>query len=158
MTGSPTTVVAGSSHNYTVTAQDGFGNTATGYTGTVALHVDSGGSTLPGTHAFVGGDNGVFLFTGVALDLVVPADLTATDTVTSSITGDLALTVTPAAATILVVTGSPTTVVAGSSHNYTVTAQDGFGNTATGYTGTVALHVDSGRLHPARDPRLRQWR
>ena len=67
--------------------------------------------------------------------------LTATDTVTATLTGaSKAIAVSPTAATHLVLSGVPAT------HRrpapalpLTVTAEDQFNNTATSYTGTVAL-------------------
>src|SRR5205823_11362444 len=64
--------------------------------------------------------------------------VSATDTVTSSITGTTnSITVNPATASTLAVVASTGTTTAGSALNVTVTAKDAFGNTATGYTGTV---------------------
>src|SRR5207249_5198722 len=63
----------------------------------------------------------------------------ATDTVASSITGIDSLTVNPAAASSLVVSGYPTPSTAGTSHSFTVTIQDAFGNTASGYRGTLTF-------------------
>src|SRR5208337_282980 len=59
-----------------------------------------------------------------------------TGTIIGSQTG---ISVNPAAASIFVVTGFPTPIVAGQSGNFTVTAKDPYNNTATGYTGTVAF-------------------
>src|SRR5439155_9314416 len=74
---------------------------------------------------------------GVTLKTAGTRTVTATDTVTSSITGTSAnITVSAAAASRLVVT-APTSVTAGTAISVTVTAQDQFGNTATGYTGAV---------------------
>src|SRR5262249_58452174 len=64
----PASSTAGNAFNVTVTALDAYGNTATGYTGTV--HFTSGDSqaSLPSNYTFVGGDAGVHTFTnGVTL-------------------------------------------------------------------------------------------
>ena len=53
---SPTT--AGTAHNVTVTAQDAFGNVATGYTGTVHFTSSDGSAVLPANYTFTGGDAG----------------------------------------------------------------------------------------------------
>ena len=46
----------------------------------------------------------------------------------------------PTAATSLIISGAyPSTTIAGDAHDFTITARDQFGNTATGYTGTVVL-------------------
>src|SRR5439155_1408585 len=59
------------------------------------------------------------------------------DTVTGSITGSVSVTVNPAAASTLVVTGYPSPTTPGTSHSFTVTARDAYGNNATGYVGSV---------------------
>ena len=63
--------------------------------------------------------------------------MTATDTLTSGITGATNTTVANGAATHFVVTGLPANVTAGTAYTFTVTAQDQFNNTASTYTGTV---------------------
>src|SRR5207247_7210418 len=61
------------------------------------------------------------------------------------------VTVNPAAAKTLVVGGYPASTMAGAAHSFTVTAKDAFGNTATGYTGTVAFtSSDSQAVLPAK--------
>ena len=134
---SPTT--AGVAHSVTVSAHDAFGNTATGYTGTVHFTSTDGVAVLPANYAFVAGDNGVHTFTnGVTLKTAGTQSITATDTVTGTITGtEGSITVNPASATSLTVAGFPSPTTAGVAHSVTVSAHDAFGNTATGYTGTV---------------------
>jgi hypothetical protein len=117
----------------TVTAKDAYGNTATGYTGTVHFTSSDGQATLPANSTLT---NGTGTFT-VTLKTAGSRSITATDTVTSSITGGATVTVNPAAASTFTVTASPGTVTAGSSTSVTVTAKDAYGNTATGYGGTV---------------------
>src|SRR5262249_56660351 len=70
---------------------------------------------------------------------------TPTDAWPSSITGSAPLTVNPAAASTLVVSGYPSPTTAGVSHSFTVTARDAFGNTATGYTGTATFTSTDGQ-------------
>ena len=115
-------------------------NTATGYTGTVHFTSSDGqatsGAGLPADYAFVAGDNGVHTFSAT-LKTVGAQTITATDTVTSSITGTSgSITVSPGAATHFTVT-TPANATAGTAFNFTVTALDAFNNTATSYTGTV---------------------
>src|SRR5207249_8437864 len=63
--------------------------------------------------------------------------LTATDTVTSSITGSQSgIVVTAAAATHFAIT-APANVSIGVAFSVTVTALDAYGNIATGYLGTI---------------------
>jgi hypothetical protein len=133
-----TTTTAGSTFSITVTAQDASGNAADSYRGTV--HFTSTdtrtGVVLPGDYTFTAADNGVHTFTGVRLVTAGPQSVTATDSVSTTITGGAAVTVNPAAATHLVV-GAPSSVRVNVAFTITVTAVDNFGNTATGYRGTV---------------------
>lgn len=148
----PASVTAGSAFSITVTARDQFENVATGYAGTVHFtKSDSGaGSVVPADYTFVAGDNGVHTFTNGVTFVTAPSQtVTATDTVTSSITGNANVTVSAAAATHDTVT-APALVTAGSSFSFSVTAQDAFGNTATGYAGTVHFtSTDGAAVLPA---------
>src|SRR2546423_8620730 len=79
---------AGNAFNVTVTALDAYGNTDTGYTGTVTFTSGDGQAVLPANYTFVGGDAGVHTFTnGVTLKSAGSQTVTGTATVTSSITG-----------------------------------------------------------------------
>jgi autotransporter-associated beta strand protein len=92
----PTTTTAGNTFSITVTALDSFGNTATGYTGTVHFGSSDGQAGLPGDYTFVSADNGQHTFT-VTLQSAGSQTISAIDTVTSSITGMASLSVSPAA-------------------------------------------------------------
>ena len=46
---------------------DAFGNTATGYLGTVHFTSSDGPAVLPANYTFIAGDNGVHTFTTVTL-------------------------------------------------------------------------------------------
>jgi hypothetical protein len=138
--GVPGTVTAGAAFTVTVTALDANNHTATGYTGTVKFtSSDTGtGVALPPNYTFLAADHGVHTFTlGATLVTAGSRTVTGTDTVTGSITGTATLTVSAAAASKYTVTGFPSPVNAGTAANFTVTAKDPYGNTATGYTGTV---------------------
>ncbi|HTK76322.1 MAG TPA: VCBS repeat-containing protein, partial [Gemmataceae bacterium] len=69
--------------------------------------------------------------------------ITATDTVTSAITGNSATTVAAGAATNYSVS-APASAGLGAAFNVTVAAKDAFGNTATSYTGTVHFTSSDG--------------
>src|SRR4029077_5593415 len=84
--GLPASTVAGNANTFTVTAQDAFGHTATGYTGTVHFNSRDGQAGLPGNYTFTSGDSGVHTFSAT-LKTVGTQSLTATDTVTGTITG-----------------------------------------------------------------------
>jgi hypothetical protein len=143
----PASATAGSALSVTVTALDAYGNTATGYTGTV--HFTGGGTspTLPSNYTFTGGDNGTHTFTnGVTLTQAGSRTLTLTDTVTGSINGTSGtISVSPAGASTLTVS-APASATAGTAFSVSVTALDAYGNTATGYTGTV--HFTGGGTSP----------
>jgi Bacterial Ig-like domain (group 3)/Abnormal spindle-like microcephaly-assoc'd, ASPM-SPD-2-Hydin len=135
---------AGSPVDLTVTAKDAGGDTATGYSGTVAFTSTDGDASLPSEYTFTGADNGSHTFTDVTLVTAGSQTVTATDTVTSSIAGTSgSITVDPAGASTLIVS-APSSAVAGSAFDTTVTARDAFGNTATGYSGTVAFTSTDG--------------
>ncbi len=134
VSGLPSPTVAGVAHTLTVTVKDAYGNTATGYTGTVHFSSTDPAATLPANTTLT---NGVGTFS-VTLKTAGTRSVTATDTVTSSITGSQnAIVVNPGSAATLSVSGLPSPTVAGVAHTLTVTAKDAYGNTATGYTGTV---------------------
>jgi hypothetical protein len=135
----PSTVTAGSPFSLTVTVQDAYGNTATGYTGTVHFTASNGQMAQ---YTFKPADMGTITVPNLVLTHAGPLTVTATDTVTSSITGSTSLTVTPAAANHFGVTGYPSPSVAGAGGTVTVTALDPYGNTDVNYTGTVHLSSD----------------
>ncbi len=145
----PSPVITNTPNTFTVTAQDSSGNTATSYTGTVHFTSSDASAVLPANGTLI---NGVGTFSAT-LKTVGTQSLTATDTVTASITGtQTGIVVNPGAAATLVLSGYPSPVTVGTLNNFTVTAKDAFGNTATAYAGTVhfsssdaaaALPVDS---------------
>ena len=72
----------------TVTAMDAYGNTATGYTGTVHFTSTDGAAVLPADYTFTAGDAGVHTFTTASPSRPPAAEtVTATDTVNGTITG-----------------------------------------------------------------------
>jgi hypothetical protein len=134
----PSSATAGTAFSVTVTAANSSGQTVTGYAGTVTFSSSDGQAVLPGNYTFTSSDKGVHTFS-VTLKTFGSQSLTAKDTKTTSITGsDAAITVSPAAASALVVT-APTSVQQGTAFSLTATAQDAYGNTATGYGGTVTF-------------------
>jgi uncharacterized repeat protein (TIGR01451 family) len=129
----PATTIAGSAFSITVTALDVSNATDTGYTGTVHFTSSDGQATLPADSTLT---NGVGTFS-VTLKTAGSQTITATDTVDSSITGTSgAIVVTTAPVTHLAVS-APATATAGSTFLFTVTAQDQFDNTDTGFSATV---------------------
>ena len=136
----PAIVTGGTPFDVTVTARDAYNNTAIGYVGTV--HVTStdlnAGIVLPVDYAFQPGDNGSHTFTaGATLETTGTQTVTATDTVTSSITGTSgSIAVNPDVAAKFSVT-APAIATAGAAFDITVAAKDIYGNTVSGYAGTV---------------------
>ncbi len=131
----PATATAGTGFSVSVTAEDGFGNTTPAYTGTVNLTSTDAQVPAPGSHTFTGGDAGAYSFP-VTLKTAGSRTVTASDGSSTGTTGAIA--VSPAATTVLAVS-SPATATAGTPVSVTVTAQDAYGNTETGYLGTVNL-------------------
>jgi hypothetical protein len=120
----PSTVTVDSPFSVTVTAQDQYGNTAPSYRGTVHFtKTDSGtGSFVPANYAFVAGDNGAHTFTNGAI-LVSSGNqtVTATDTVTSTITGTSGSINILGAGTITSLSGNPSPALYGQSVTLTAT-------------------------------------
>jgi hypothetical protein len=135
VSGYPATT-AGTSHSFTVTVTDAYGNRVTGYRGTVHFTSSDAQAALPGNYTFTASDNGVHTFSAT-LKTAGSQSLTATDTATPSFTGSqTGITVTAAAATHLVLS-APATASVGVAVSVTVTALDAYGNIATGYLGTI---------------------
>ena len=113
----PANAVAGSSFNFTVTALDDFENTATGYSGTVHFTSSDAPATLPANSTLTDGV-GTFAAT---LNTGGNQALTATDTVTASITGTSAsILVDPRSDLAVTLSDSPDPVTAGTNLTYTI--------------------------------------
>ncbi len=148
-------VTAGTALTPTVTAVDSHGNLASGYRGTVHFALSpaglvalaapaaatSTGTTLPGDYTFTAGDAGRHTFTGLTLTGAPAQGFAVTDLADASVTGSATVAITPGPASSLKLTAPPT-ATAGSSFPVAVTAFDQYGNTATGYTGTVHFTSD----------------
>jgi hypothetical protein len=129
----PASVVAGSPFAITVSALDDFGQAAAGYRGTVHFAASTGGQL---DYIFTAADQGVHTFAGLVLRRAGPVTVNGADTATAPLAGTTAFTVTPAAADHIVFV-LPTGVTAGMPFSITVTVRDAYGNTVTGYQGTV---------------------
>jgi len=137
--GFPSSITAGNAGTITVTAENSSGQTVATYTGTVFLTSSDGQALLPANYTFTSSDNGVHTF-NVTLKTAGTQSITATDTVTSSITGSqTGITVNAAAASALIVSGFPSPVTAGTAGSLTVEAVDAYGNLAASYRGTVTF-------------------
>src|SRR5262249_49952147 len=109
------------------TAKDPFGNTATGYTGTVALSSSDPQASLPASYTFQPGDQGTKTFLATLRSAGLRS-LTATDVVTPSRTGTQANIQVNAAGTTTGLTVAPQPAVFGQ----TVTLHALVGATAPG--------------------------
>jgi hypothetical protein len=89
----PSTAKAGKAFSITVTVLDAYGNFATGYTGTISLTSSDSTAVLPALYTFTAADNGVHTFTGLKLRKKGIQTITLTETLSSSITGSLAISV-----------------------------------------------------------------
>ena len=136
-----------------MTAEDGFGNVATGFSGSETVSLASGpvGGTLGGIVA-ISASSGIAIFSGLTLNKVGGGyTLGATSGTLAAATSN-AISVTPGAATQLLITSEPpATVTAGAGFGFTVTAEDANGNVATGFSGseTVALAGNPGAARSA---------
>src|SRR5262249_22693050 len=95
VSGFPFSIPVGAQGPLTITAVDQFGGTVSGYRGTIhfttpdslAAFADNNGIALPGNnYTFTAADNGVHTFS-ITLNTPGTQSITATDTVTPSITG-----------------------------------------------------------------------
>jgi hypothetical protein len=134
----PRTITAGAGFGLAVAVEDLFGNPVKTFEGRVGLAlIGDDGATLAGQVTTLAG-GGLASFAGLTLEqagsgYVLEAQGDGLTTVTSS-----AITVTPGAATRLVITAQPPAIViAGQPWSFAVAAEDPFGNLATGFAGSV---------------------
>jgi hypothetical protein len=139
---SGTTQTAGAPFIVTVTANDAYGNVATGYTGTVAFSSsDSGaGASFPSNYAFLAGDAGSKNFT-VTLVTTGSQTINVTDTAHSSISGTNSANVILGPYLLVSSSGSQ---VAGEPFNITVTAYTQIGEVNKGFTDTIKITSNDG--------------
>ena len=136
----PASATAGAPFNYTVTAQDGSGNTVETYTGLVNFSSSDTSAVLPNNAPLT---NGVGTFSATLKD-ASPNTIKATDASSSSVMGvSNPINVSAGAATHLKVSVPPS-VTAGMAFNFAVTALDAFNNTADGYAGMVSFTSTDG--------------
>jgi len=169
LTAASATPAVGTVDALTTTAQDAYGNTATSYTGAHSL-VFSGASASPsGTNPTVSDSSGADVAFGGATAVNFTAGVakasegagggmklyksgsTAVKATEGALLTPTAVTVTVAAgtATKLVLSSSTATPVAATGFNLTTTAQDVYGNTATGYTGAKNITFAGATASPS---------
>jgi hypothetical protein len=139
----PNSARAGAPLALVVTATDPFGQAAVGYRGTVHLSSSDPRAVLPANYTFTAAANGVHTFP-VTLKTAGSQSISATDSATGGSTaGATRITITPAAASQLVMT-APAGATAGVAFSLTVTARDAYGNVATDFSGRVGLSIARG--------------
>ena len=164
-----TTPGVGEADDLTITAQDTYGNLATGYTGSKSL-VFSGASASPagntptvtnssGTAVAFGSATAVAFSEGIASGaendggkmVLYKSGATTVKATEGSVTTPtgVVVTVAPGAATKLTLSSSTATPTAGTGFNVTTTAQDVYGNTATAYAGSKNITFSGASASPA---------
>jgi hypothetical protein len=107
----PAAATGGVAFAVTVTALDAYGNTATGYRGSIIWVSSDAAAVLPAAYTFTAADAGVHTFGGLVLNTLGAQSLAATDSGAGSITGNAALTVNLAAPSNLVATAVSSTQI-----------------------------------------------
>ncbi|MFO0880995.1 MAG: VCBS repeat-containing protein [Gemmataceae bacterium] len=133
-------VTAGETISLTVRASDAFGNSVTGYSGTIHLTSTDTLAALPADYTFTATDSGSHTF-AVDLRTATPNGVvwsfTVTDTTNPAVTAAKTnFEVINAQAATFDLT-APTQAIAGEAFTSKVTARDAFGNVVKNYFGTV---------------------
>jgi hypothetical protein len=139
----PSSVTAGTSFSFRITAVDTFGNVETGYTGTTHFAASTADTqaVLPPDYTFTAADAGAHTFSATLFrtqSILSPTTpvITATDAAAhiSVSTSMNLLSLTPNSLTMV---GVPNLTSAGADMNIIVAALDVYGNAAMSYAGTV---------------------
>ena len=132
----PAQVALDAVQKVTVRVRDAFGNPVTSYTGTLRFtNTDPQATALPDA-VFTAADLGSKIVT-VQFATVGQQTLSATDTLTPSITGSVRTQVLHGPAARLSLSGIPPAAIAGATQRATIAAVDNRGNVATDFTGAV---------------------
>ncbi len=127
-----------------VTAQDANSNTATSFTGNLSITSNAFAGTVNATISSGGLVNNITITPTVSSSAV----LTVTDGTITTGSAANAFTVNPAALDHFAV-GAIGTQTAGTPFTVTLTAQDAFNNTVTGFSGTASLSTTAGSITPS---------
>ena len=169
LTAASATPAAGAGDDLTITAQDAYGNLATGYTGSHSLVFSGASASTGGNLPTVSDSSGVDVAFGTATAIAFDEGIavaaegdggtmrlprsgsTAVKATEGLVVTPTAVTVTvaPGAATKLVLTSSTATPVAAANFNLTTTAQDVYGNVATTYAGAKSITFSGASASPS---------
>ncbi len=130
---------AGTAFSITITAEDSSGNTVTSYTGTNTLTVSSGTISPTGTGAFVAG---VWTGSVTLTKSGTGISISTTGGGKSGTSGTFTVNAGALSKFVFSTISSPQT--AGTSFSVTITAEDQYGNTVTGYASSTALTETGG--------------
>ena len=135
----PTDAVAGATISPAVTVifEDKFTNVISTDTSTVILTLNSAKFSNGTATATATASHGVATFSAIQIDVAGTYTLMPSAAALTSNEPSNSFTISPAVASQLILSGYPSPTTAGVAHQITVTAEDRYGNTATGYIGTV---------------------
>jgi hypothetical protein len=146
----PATASAGPVINFGVTAQDIYGNVATNYAGIVHISTNDAQAAPPANTTLTGGIGNF----SITLKTIQSTTITATDTVTASITGTSSpITVTSNAVTHLSL-NYPIDATTRAPFQISVTALDVANNQSLTYTGTLKFTSSDSQAHLPANPTL----
>jgi hypothetical protein len=140
---SPTT--AGVSQSFRVTAQDMFGNTTPSFADTVSFRSTDSQAVVSANYTFTSADLGVHTFS-TTLKTAGSQSITAQDATNASVApgSQISITVNPAAADRLQISGFPSSVIAGTANNFTVSAVDPYSRRRLSRNSELRYHRSSG--------------
>ena len=165
------TVTAGAPFSLTVAGADAFGNAVPSFDGAIALSLsnDPAVGPLAGISALNGtlsgtASQGLATFPGLSLDVAASGYTIAATTAGLNPGASHALDVVAGRPTQLVLTvAAPPVMTAGAAFGLAISAEDGYGNVWTGFTGTIALSLSKNpgdatlRGGACRSPRWVAW-
>ncbi|MGD0645766.1 MAG: hypothetical protein ABSA75_12750, partial [Candidatus Bathyarchaeia archaeon] len=137
------TQTAGKAFSITITAKDSSGNTVTGYIGTNTLSVSTGTISPTISGAFSKG-----VWTGSVTVTWAGSGVTLSTSGSSKTGTSGSFTVNPGVLDHFTFSTISSPQIGGVPFSITVNALDAYGNTVTGYDGTLALSVSTGTISP----------
>jgi hypothetical protein len=156
VSGLPASTTAGQAQTFTVAVRDNLGNVQTGYTGTMHFTSSDPKADLPADYQFTAADAGVHTFT-VTFKTAYWQWVGARDTAAPNLASSGGTSVTPAAASTLLIGGDGYLVTVGDYAYVSVSAYDAYGNPATNYTGTVHFSSSDGSAGLPDDYTFSEW-